>query len=97
MIKQELCQNVAKTTGVTNDVVKTVVDEFMNEISAALQANKPVYLRGFGTFHNTLRKAKTARNIIKGTTIAVPAHYRPSFKASKELCKFCRLIPVDNE
>jgi DNA-binding protein HU-beta len=42
-----------------------------------------VYLRGFGSFIIKHRAAKTARNILKNTTITIDAHDLPSFKPAK--------------
>ena len=42
-----------------------------------------VFLRGFGSFIIKHRAEKTARNIIKNTTMVVPAHNIPAFKPAK--------------
>ena len=42
-----------------------------------------MFLRGFGTFLAKERKEKTGRNILKNTTIIIPAHHIPSFKPAK--------------
>ncbi len=44
---------------------------------------KNVYLRGFGTFLVKKRAEKIGRDISKNTTVVIPAHYIPAFKASK--------------
>jgi DNA-binding protein HU-beta len=48
-----------------------------------LEKKENVYLRGFGSFIIKHRKAKTARNILKNTTIRIAAHDLPSFKPAK--------------
>ena len=56
----------------------------MENIKDSLLSNKEnVYLRGFGSFIIKHRAAKTARNILKKTTMKIGAHDQPSFKPAK--------------
>lgn len=55
----------------------------MEIVKDSLSKNENVYLRGFGSFIVKTRAQKTARNISKNTTIIIPAHNIPAFKASK--------------
>ena len=48
-----------------------------------LTKRENVYLRGFGSFIIKHRAAKTARNILKNTTMTIDAHDLPSFKPAK--------------
>jgi DNA-binding protein HU-beta len=48
-----------------------------------LERKENVYLRGFGSFIIKHRAAKTARNILKNTTMTIAAHDLPSFKPAK--------------
>ncbi len=61
----------------------------MKEVRVAQIRKENVFLRGFGTFLIKHRKEKTARNITKNTTLKIPAHDIPAFKASPE---FLRLL-----
>lgn len=55
----------------------------MESVKDSLIKGNNVYLRGFGSFIVKKRAQKTARNISKNTTIIIPEHNIPSFKASK--------------
>ncbi len=89
MTKQEIVKQIARTTGVEAVTVSAVVEEFMEQVRAAQIRKENVFLRGFGTFLIKHRKEKIARNISKNTTMTVPAHDIPAFKASPD---FSRLL-----
>ena len=89
MTKQELIKQIARDTGVEATTVSAVVEGFMEEVRAAQIRKENVFLRGFGTFLIKHRREKTARNITKNTTLKIPAHDIPAFKASPE---FLRLL-----
>ena len=89
MTKQELIKQIARETGVEATTVSAVVEGFMEEVRAAQIRKGNVFLRGFGTFLIKHRREKTARNITKNTTLKIPAHDIPAFKASPE---FLRLL-----
>ena len=80
MTKADIVNEISKSTGVEKAQVQQIVESFMESIKDSLTANKNVYLRGFGTFLIKHRKAKTARNITKNTTIVIPEHDIPAFK-----------------
>ena len=84
MTKADIINEIASTTGIPKKDVGVVVESFMETIKKSLlEARENVYLRGFGSFVIKHRAAKTARNILKNTTIMVEAHDLPSFKPSK--------------
>lgn len=89
MTKVEIVNQIARETGVEATTVSAVVEGFMEEVRAAQIRKENVFLRGFGTFLIKHRKEKTARNISKNTTLKIPAHDIPAFKASPE---FLRLL-----
>ena len=89
MTKQEIVKRIARETGVEAATVSAVVEGFMEEVRAAQIRKENVFLRGFGTFLIKHRREKTARNITKNTTLKIPAHDIPAFKASPE---FLRLL-----
>ena len=84
MTKAELANQIADSTGIEKTLITEVVEALMVSISQSLIANENVYLRGFGTFATTYRKAKIGRNITQKTSIAIPAHNVPTFKACSE-------------
>lgn len=89
MTKQEIVKQIARETGIEVTTVSAVVEGFMKEVRDAQIRKENVFLRGFGTFLIKHRKEKTARNISKNTTLKIPAHDIPAFKASPE---FLRLL-----
>lgn len=84
MTKQEIVADISTKTGIEKTTASAVVEGFMESVKRALEDGENVYLRGFGTFQLKQRAAKTARNITKNTTIVIPAHKIPAFKASPE-------------
>ena len=87
MTKADIVKQIAGKTGVESTTVLAVVEEFMDQVREAQIRKENVYLRGFGTFLIKHRKAKTARNITKNTTIVIPAHDIPAFKPSPDFQK----------
>lgn len=83
MTKAEIVSKVAKATGVEKATVNAVVQSFMENVKDSLAKEKPVYLRGFGSFIIKHRAEKAARNITKNTTMTIPAHNIPAFKPAK--------------
>jgi len=83
MTKADVVAEVANKTGVDRASVQVVVDSFMNTVKNSLLRKESVYLRGFGSFIIKERAQKTGRNILKNTTIVIPAHKVPAFKAAK--------------
>lgn len=84
MTKADIINEIALATGVQKRDVTVVVESFMETIkNSLLEKKENVYLRGFGSFVIKHRAAKTARNILKNTTMTIEAHDLPSFKPSK--------------
>ncbi len=83
MTKAEIVNEISKTTGLEKAAVLLVVEKFMEEVKETMINGENIYLRGFGSFILKTRKAKTARNISKNTTIIIPEHNIPMFKPSR--------------
>ncbi|MBQ0084865.1 MAG: integration host factor subunit beta [Prevotella sp.] len=83
MTKAELVNNISLRTGVDKKTALVIVEAMMEEIKDTMKNKENVYLRGFGTFLLKRRAEKTARNISRNTTMVVPAHDIPVFKACK--------------
>ena len=74
---------IADKTGIERTDVQTTIEAFMKTVKVSLEKGENVYLRGFGSFVIKKRAKKTGRNILKNTTIEIPAHNIPSFKPAK--------------
>lgn len=83
MTKADIVSEIAKNTGIEKVEVQRVVEAFMESVKTSLINHNDVFLRGFGSFIIKERAQKVARNILKGTTITIPAHNIPAFKPAK--------------
>ena len=83
MTKADIVNEVSKKTGVEKVVAQKIIETSMEAIKKAMKEGNDVYLRGFGSFVVKKRAEKTARNIMKNTTIKIPAHNVPAFKPAK--------------
>ena len=84
MTKADIINEIANSTGMQKKGVAVVIESFMSTVKESLLKRKEnVYLRGFGSFIIKHRAAKTARNILKNTTMTIEAHDLPSFKPAK--------------
>lgn len=83
MTKADIVNEIAEKTGIERNDVQTTIEAFMKTVKGSLEKGENVYLRGFGSFVIKKRAKKTGRNILKNTTIVIPAHNIPSFKPAK--------------
>jgi DNA-binding protein HU-beta len=83
MTKADIVNEIAEKTGIEKMEVQATVEAFMKVIRNSMVEGKNVYLRGFGTFLVKKRAEKVGRNISKNTTVVIPAHFIPTFKAAK--------------
>jgi DNA-binding protein HU-beta len=83
MTKAEIVNEIAEKTGIEKVAIQTTVEAFMDAVKKSLQKGDNVYLGGFGSFVIKTRAQKTGRNILKNTTIVIPAHNIPAFRPAK--------------
>ncbi len=83
MTKADIVNEISRSTGIEKNTVLQTIEKFMDVMKDTMADGNNVYLRGFGSFIIKTRKAKTARNISKNTTILIPEHKIPAFKPSK--------------
>ncbi len=87
MTKADVINQIAEKTGVERIDVQQVVESFFEVIKDNMAQGDNVYVRGFGSFVVKKRAQKVARKVIKkgqkGEPMVIPAHYVPTFKASK--------------
>ena len=92
MTKAELIAELALSTGYDKKTIGVIVEAFTKSVKTNLVNGNNVYIRGFGSFVTRTRAAKMARNILKQTTVAVPAHRIPDFKPAAEFKEAVREI-----
>jgi DNA-binding protein HU-beta len=91
MNKTELCEKLAKKTGLTKaqapDAVNAIFDTAPGKgiIAVERDAGRSVTVPGFGTFDTSRRKAREGRHPQTGESIQIAARTVPTFKAGKGL------------
>ena len=73
-----------------------MVDAFLDAIKQALQEQRNIEVRGFGTFKIRQRKTRMARNPRTGAPVEVSARPVPVFKPSKELRAMVANVPLSD-
>jgi DNA-binding protein HU-beta len=89
MNKEELVQEVAKKTKVSQKQVDETLASIIETIVKTVSKGKKVTLIGFGTFEPRKRAARTGRNPQTGKELKIPAKTVPAFSAGK---KFKELV-----
>jgi DNA-binding protein HU-beta len=84
MTKAQIIEQIIASTGLEKPSVTVTVEAIMETIKQNMANGENIYLREFGTFLLKKRAEKTGRNITKGTSIKIPAHFIPAFKPAKE-------------
>ncbi|HTA27328.1 MAG TPA: HU family DNA-binding protein, partial [Bacteroidia bacterium] len=77
-------KEVSEKTGIERAIVETTLEAYIASVKEHIIHKESVSFRGFGNFIIKKRAAKVARNISKGTSINLPAHYIPFFRPSKK-------------
>ena len=83
--KQSLIQEIAKSTGLVRNDIKTVVEQFLDLVGEKLIDGNTIEIRGFGTFACKPRKARPARNPRTGETVLIDERMVPTFKFSNDI------------
>jgi DNA-binding protein HU-beta len=87
MRKVELINKIVTQTGIAKPAVTATMEAIMDTIKQTMVKGENIYLRGFGTFLLKKRAEKKGRNITKGTSVNIPAHYVPAFKPCNEFAE----------
>ena len=80
MTKSDIINQIVAQTGIEKPTVTVAVEAIMESIKQNMAKGENIYLREFGTFLLKKRAEKTGRNITKGTSVKIPAHFIPAFK-----------------
>ena len=84
MNKEELVQEIAKKTKVTQKDAAEVLNALVDTIQKTVAKGNKVTLVGFGTFESRKRAARTGRNPQTGAEIKIAAKTVPVFTAGKK-------------
>ena len=84
MNKEELVQEIAKKSNVTQKEAAEVLSAWIDTIEKTVSKGKKVTLVGFGTFEARKRAARTGRNPQTGAAIKIAAKTAPVFVAGKK-------------
>lgn len=85
MIKLDLVNYVAETTGVPKMKAEEAIDILFKSMKEALARGERIELRGFGVFVVKPRKCGVGRNPRTGEEVAIPSGKTIRFKPGKEL------------
>ena len=77
MTKADIVTDIVNKTGIDKVVVLGVVESLMGTITDTMVRGENIYFRGFGSFILKKRAEKLGRNIIKNTSVKIPAHMIP--------------------
>ena len=81
--KKELIDRIAEGQDQRRTFVKTVVQQFLDEIVAELGKGNRLEFRDFGVFESVLRKSRPARNPKTSEPVMVPAKRSVKFKVGR--------------
>ena len=84
MRKADLINKISEKTGIPKVDVLVSLETMFKEIKHTLAEGENIYIRGFGSFIIKKRAAKIVRNIKKNVAVAIPEHFIPAFKPSRE-------------
>ena len=85
MRKRDLIVEIARETGVTQEVAKATIESLFRRISHNLSKNRHIELRNWGIFKVKRRKGHLARNPKTGEKFPVPSHRVIVFKPGKKM------------
>ena len=83
--KQDLIQEIARSTGYIQTDIRAVVEEFFEVVANSLTNGGNIELRGFGTFSIKNRKPRPARNPRTGQEVLLTERVVPIFKFSSDI------------
>ena len=84
MNKEELVQEIAKKSNVTQKEAAEVLSALIETIEKTVSKGKKVTLVGFGTFESRKRAARIGRNPQTGKELKIAAKTVPAFSAGKK-------------
>ncbi|MCB0361671.1 MAG: HU family DNA-binding protein [Bdellovibrionales bacterium] len=84
MNKAELIEQLAQKTHLSKAQSEELLNSVIEIIQKSICSGEEVKLVGFGTFDQTLRKQRNARNPKTGSLMTIPESCVPRFRPGKE-------------
>jgi len=81
--KKELVDKIAEKTGVTQSIVKAIVQQFLDEITSEVAKSNRLEFRDFGIFEVKERAARISQNPKTLEPVEVPAKRTVKFKMGR--------------
>lgn len=91
--KQDLIQEVSRSSGRSQVEARGVVEEFMKVVTDLLESGKMIEIRGFGTFYAKERKPRPARNPRTGEVCPLGARRVALFRFSPDVRLHVHEVP----
>ena len=93
--KRELVKRISRKTNQRQNIVKDIVQFFLDEIIEELGKGNRLEFREFGIFQTVVKKERQARNPRTGDPVNVPAKAAVHFKVGRKMKEAVREIPPD--
>jgi nucleoid DNA-binding protein len=90
MFKEGIIKRISSTTGEPKRKVGMFINMFLDCVQIGLAKEKKVVLRGLGSFHVRVRKARRVANPRTGAIMTVPEGNVVRFRAGERLRKYIR-------
>ncbi|MBC8209114.1 MAG: HU family DNA-binding protein [Desulfobulbaceae bacterium] len=85
MLKKQLIDQVADDLSLTKQDVGTALEIMLGTMSQALEEERRIELRGFGSFSLRKRKARSTKNPKTGKVMHIPERKTVHFTMSKSV------------
>jgi integration host factor subunit beta len=92
--KKELIDRIAERTQIKRVIVKSVVQAFLEEVTAELCKNNRLEFRDFGVFETRTRVARIAQNPKTLERVEVPAKRTVKFKMGRLMRENLCAVPA---
>jgi integration host factor subunit beta len=87
-LKSQIIASIAqKHRLLQSDDARVALEALLEAMGQALAGGRRIEIRGFGTFHVTIMRARSGRNPKTGKLVEVPAKRVVRFKASSSLVR----------
>jgi nucleoid DNA-binding protein len=94
MTKKEIVRTIAAELGVSQGVVRDIVQRTFSTVIETLVREKRIELRNFGVFEIRVRAPRQARNPRTNERLEVPARAVVVFRAGKQMSDRVASLPV---